>query len=193
MIPIVALCLIWLIYHSLSVRIFIDFPGGYTLYNNDYGLTMTYGLKPQNRDSDTKNWPYIMRIGPNIGGYHVYSNVVVGIITSYEREDDYIRVGFSDIGCERRKGYFIMDIIHKKVYGGLSKRDWLEKLKTYGITTEPALHEPHWLDEYFGGTNHQMLLGDRRVAPEHEGFCPRLLEAVNCVGITILCYGHMTA
>ncbi|MHB1459802.1 MAG: hypothetical protein ACYC1M_00770 [Armatimonadota bacterium] len=51
---------------------------------------------------------------------------------------------------EMRPGYFIIDLHTKRIYGGLSKQAWMNKLKLYGVNKEPKLHKPTFLDGYLG-------------------------------------------
>lgn len=93
------------------------------------------------------------KVGPNVNGYRVYPNVIVGHVTPNKaimkpEEDTPFKLNLEIF--ERRLGYFIIDQHTKIIYGGLSKNDWMKKLKTYGITEEPKLHKPAWIDKYTG-------------------------------------------
>lgn len=137
-----------------------DLPGGYRCRTTSYsgrpstlrGVVIEY----KNRDFASYIEKYHIKkfiIGPIVSGYHVYTNTIVGQITrkvSAKQVVDDITHGFSFEMHEMRPGYFIIEQRTKRVYGGLSKSDWMKKLKTFGITEEPMLHKPAWLDGYFG-------------------------------------------
>ncbi len=136
----------------------IELPGGYRCRNNNFsGVTpalMGVIIELYQDQASVINYDQLkLKVGPNVNGYCVYSNTIVGIVTMRRNKDisayDAIH-NFTIQISEMRPGYFIIDLHTKRIFGGLSKRDWLAKLKTYGITTEPALHKPHWMDEYRG-------------------------------------------
>ncbi len=129
----------------LDAHIYIELPEDYVIFETDSGAILRY--KPEIVEANVKD-PEIRTIGPKVGGYRVYHQVIVGLITPRMREQEYLNYGRSN--NEDRMGYFIVDLHTKSVYGSLSKRDWMAKLKTYGITTEPELFDPSWRDEKLG-------------------------------------------
>ncbi|MHB1462319.1 MAG: hypothetical protein ACYC1M_13625 [Armatimonadota bacterium] len=125
------------------VDYYIYLPGKFVIWNSDYGAII------YNKGYNMMCEGTMRHIGPNVGGYHVYTNVIVGQITPHPRDDEYSTM-INQTGNERRPGYFIIDLHDKRVYGGMRKQDWLVQLKTYGITEEPKLSKPSGLDEFLG-------------------------------------------
>lgn len=127
----------------MHAHMFIRLPGGYGIYQGDYGVAL------RSYNDPIKYYPAKFEVGPNIGGYRVYYNVIVGQIDNPPYDEKGIAT-FGGPFSEIRMGYFIIDLRTKMIYGGLSRSDWMKKLKPYGITEEPNLHTPSWLDKYFG-------------------------------------------
>ncbi len=137
-----------------TVHMYIHLPQNYVLYQVEASGTQ-FGARIENKDEqfhvDPDNGLRRM-VGPNIGGYHVYSKIITGQIVPHRNDDIYGQPPEPRIGyfSDRRLGYFIIDLHTKKVLGGLNKRDWRKKLRTYGITTEPVLFKPSWRDADLG-------------------------------------------
>lgn len=95
--------------------------------------------------SGTDFYDSMPEAGPSVDGYRVYRKAIIGhtarprIKTSY---GDPIR-----ILNPHPVGYFIIDARTDIVYEGLSKREWLKKLRGYGIVREPRLYRPSAFDE----------------------------------------------
>ena len=126
-----------------EAHMYVQLPEGYEMYRIPYGVVI------ENKRDPVKFYPEKFKIGPNVGGYHVYENLFVGLIIVHPRDKE----GQATLSWrfnERRLGHFIVDLHTRKVYGGLNTQDWMRKLKIYGITEEPKLHKPSWLDEYTG-------------------------------------------
>ncbi len=137
---------IWLVYFLaigfLNAHIYIKLPGDYVIWNTEAGNVMQNQLKAPNDDTLE-----IITIGPDVKGYRVYHTAIVGLLSedpSYSLEHPNLYKSLL------ANGYFIINLHTKKVYGGLSKPDWLKKLRMYGITTEPKLYDPSWRDERLG-------------------------------------------
>ena len=127
----------------MHAHMFIRLPGGYGIYRGGGGVVLRVYDGPINR------YPVRREVGPNLCGYRVYNNVIVGEIDQ-PREQIEGSTASSNPLVERRLGYFFIDQHSRKVVAGLSKKNWLMNLEKYGITEEPNLHTPSWLDKYFG-------------------------------------------
>ncbi len=124
---------------------------GFPLNNGKYDLyTSPVGVIIEREVFDAKFHIEKSHIGPNVIGYRVYPNVTVGKISKYKKNDRFPIEIFSSRSYERRLGYFILDLHTTKVYCGLSKQDWIKKLKEYNINDEPKLYKPSFLDDYLG-------------------------------------------
>lgn len=85
------------------------------------------------------------RVGPDVDGYRVYQRVIVGhVAKTWEGEKRPAWLRQDDV---RIPGYFIIDLRRDTLQKGLSKQEWLEKLRSYGIKREPELFKPAWYDE----------------------------------------------
>ncbi len=138
--------IIWLVYFLtigfLNAHIHIRLPGDYIIWNTEAGNVMQNQLKSSNDDTLE-----VITIGPDVTGYRVYHAAIVGLLSedpSYALEHPNLYKSLLS------NGYFIINLRTMKVYGGLSKSDWLKKLRAFGITAEPKLFEPSWLDERLG-------------------------------------------
>lgn len=134
---------------------YLTLPGGYAIWDTENGPILRY--YPKVLPSDAQGWPHITTFGPKVDGYHVYRKIITGKITPYLTNAEYARehMGDDSNSDEMRKGYFIIDLHTNKEYGGLSKPNWLAKLKSYGITREPILYVPSWRDRPEGRTRPQ--------------------------------------
>ncbi|MHB1461258.1 MAG: hypothetical protein ACYC1M_08265 [Armatimonadota bacterium] len=143
---IVAVIVLWFAAWSFigwqNSHYYVKLPGGYECYYTSVFSSVII--------HNTKGSLYLQEkqaIGPAVGRYHAFNNVIVGQITPLRfKPPEGIDYGL----YEMRPGYFIIDVRTKKVYGGLNMHDWMQKLKAYGITETPKLHKPSWLDMYFG-------------------------------------------
>lgn len=92
--------------------------------------------------------------GPNVDGYRVYQGVIVGHVTKPEHHQELNPL------CYKREnetmwdasitGYFIIDTRADITYNGLSKSDWIKKLRKIGINSEPKLYKPSIYDKILG-------------------------------------------
>lgn len=86
------------------------------------------------------------KVGPDVDGYHVYKKIIVGHVVKevypYEWGDEY-----GPPREQRPVGYFIIDVRNDIVYAGLTKQQWLDKLRKFGVTSEPKLFKPSVFDK----------------------------------------------
>ena len=84
-------------------------------------------------------------VGPDVDGYRVYRRVIVGhVARTWEGEKRPAWLRQDDV---RMPGYFIIDLRRDTLRKGLSKQEWLEKLRNYGVKREPEFFKPSWYDE----------------------------------------------
>jgi hypothetical protein len=85
-------------------------------------------------------------VGPDVDGYRVYKNTIVGHVVKevypFEWGDQY-----GPPREQRPAGYFIIDVRNDIVYAGLTKQQWLDKLREFGVTSEPKLFKPSVFDK----------------------------------------------
>ncbi len=67
-------------------------------------------------------------VGPQIDGYRVYSEAIVGLICQYPDSPS-------------ANGYFILDLKTGRVTEGLKQDDWVSLLGRYGIQSRPVLKD----------------------------------------------------
>lgn len=133
----------YLLYDNImNAQMYMHLPGGYTLTSMDDGDILKY---------DGNENPLIQTVGPSIDGYKVYRSVLIGHITANPK----LQFEYVDAFTYQNSGYFTIDLKTRKFSGGLTKQNWLSKLKSYGITTEPELYKPSWHDERLGRTKPQ--------------------------------------
>lgn len=112
---------------------------------------------------DDKNHHEI--ISPNIDGYKVFENIIVGHVSREEHINP-------EEAAFCKPGYFIVDISNgsvqqefdlqnyvynngtyhyqnPRVQQGLSEKQWMDSLRKYGITEKPRLHKPSRYDGIF--------------------------------------------
>ena len=66
-----------------------------------------------------------------------------GVIEAYPTIDGYQVIGEIVVGhVDTQNGYFILDTRKRILNDKLSKKDWLDMLKSYGINEEPRLKKP---------------------------------------------------
>lgn len=70
-------------------------------------------------------------VAPHIDGYAVNAEFIIGHVKKSKYPCD-----------DSVPGYFIVDLETGNVKQGLSKEDWLSKLKKYGIKSAPTLKVP---------------------------------------------------
>lgn len=86
------------------------------------------------------------KAGPNVDGYRVYRQIITGHVSNGRYTN-----AFGDPIPKPRPlphtGYFIIDVRIDRAYDGLSKEEWLKKLRSFGVTSEPKLFKPSIYDE----------------------------------------------
>lgn len=98
-------------------------------------------------DRMLKDWEPPL-VGPDVDGYRVYRRVIVGhVAKTWDGEKHPAWLLQEDA---RIPGYFIIDLRRDTLHKSLSKQEWLEKLRGYGIKREPELFKPAWYDEILG-------------------------------------------
>ncbi len=136
------------------------FMGYMVMWNlmNRYGFNLPGGFRLMQhfdevwiQNMDFKTVPPFGRfaVGPNVVGYRVFSNAIIGKVSPHPKYRDE-QNKFPLTNRELRPGYFIVDVNTKTVIGGLTKDDWLRKLYTFRIIQEPELYVPTSRDEKMG-------------------------------------------
>lgn len=144
-------CLAYFIVNNMmEARVYLSLPGGYVLWKTENGAIIRYN--PKTIANYEQGWPDTVSIGPKVDGYHVYSSIITGKVTLYSPD---IEFGAALVKQAIGKGYFIIDLHTKKVYGGLSKSNWMSKLRLYSIHKEPELYASSWRDGRLGRTRPQ--------------------------------------
>lgn len=141
------------IYMNMSNRYGFNLPGGFRLMQHfDEVWIQNMKWKPDDKT-------YI--VGPGVSGYRVYTTVITGCITPNPNDQEFAAKYSNQSSIRvRTLGYFIIDVQTKKSYAGLNKPEWMRKLNTYGITKEPEIYTPNWLDEKRG--RNKPLIPDQR-------------------------------
>lgn len=132
-------------YRDAHARLYL--PGSYEMFfyrgvrmvwRPSYSELKAFERIPNNELPDKR------MIGPNIDGYRAFNNIITGYITKHVDEP----TGDNDLNTsiESKTGYFIVEVDTKKVYEGLGKQEWIQKLKTYGIDEVPVLLKLSWRD-----------------------------------------------
>lgn len=88
-------------------------------------------------------------VGPVVDGYRVYRTVIVGHVREPEYDNPYYKPHYRP-DDPMAPGHFIVEPHRDKIYNGLSKKRWLEKLRAYEMKSEPELFKPSPLDGYLG-------------------------------------------
>ena len=84
-------------------------------------------------------------VGPDVDGYHVYKKIIVGHVAKEVYPNEWGEYG--PPRKQRPVGYFIIDVRNDMVYAGLTKQQWLDKLREFGVTSEPKLFKPSVFDK----------------------------------------------
>lgn len=104
----------------------ISLPNGYSIIRESEGMVSVINTK-------------LPDIEANVDGYRVYHNYMVGHVSKCR-----------DKSRHSQPGYFILEFYTGKAYQGLSKKQWLTMLRSYGIKQPPVLHVPSGSDEMKG-------------------------------------------
>jgi hypothetical protein len=89
-------------------------------------------------------------VSQNVDYYLVYDCIIVGHRSP-------MLVPGADPGSSRNFGYFVVNIKNRHVSQGLTKRQWLNELRNYGVNCEPKLIKPSRFDAYLGRNKPQPL------------------------------------
>jgi len=133
------------------VQELVPLPNGYALWYMDEEYEVVIDLDNEGtarinkRFNKDENFVMPRTIGPEVDGYRVYPELVVGHVSVPP-------IGIDDYP-QQTPGYFIIDTKADKLYAGLSKDIWLEHLRKFGIDHEPKLIKPSVTDVYFGRNN----------------------------------------
>jgi len=87
-------------------------------------------------------------IGPDVDGYRVYRRIIAGHVAK-ERDRNSYGDRIPTLG-NSKPGYFMINLRNNSIYDGLSRQEWLNKLRGFGITSEPHLYRPSIYDELLG-------------------------------------------
>lgn len=135
------------------VQHWVPFPNGYGCYVHERDNEASISLNDEGMYRTARRFKkddsYVVPIvGSNVDGYLVYPGFITGHVskTSSEREDD----GRSEKEAKYTPGYFVIDTKADKLYNGLSKDKWLERLRVLGVDHEPKLIKPSIFDVYWG-------------------------------------------
>ena len=77
-------------------------------------------------------------VGPDVDGFRVYGNVIVGHVRDRSSENS------------SAFGYFVIDVKHDRMYKDMDKQRWISVLHRFGLNSEPRLFKPGILDEVLG-------------------------------------------
>lgn len=109
---------------------------------NDYQISLPYNysiVRTQEGVVGVANPESVVIVEANVDGYRVYNDVVAGHVSKCKEP-----------WIQSEPGYFIVEFKSGKVYKKLSKKQWLAKLRLYGIHHAPVLHYPSGSDEANG-------------------------------------------
>ena len=116
--------------------------GGYRYFYSDNGVIIDLSTANEARSLKAAD------VGPDVDGYRVYPHLIVGHAVK-EKDKNYWGDRIPTCG-NSKPGYFIIDMRNDSVYDGLSKQDWLKKLRTLGINSRPHLYKPSIYDGILG-------------------------------------------
>ena len=115
------------------------------------GVSERFERKIERAERDEREYLGLQHVGPNVDGYRVYDRVIVGHVESIRSRNPNYNPDYKYHASDADKpGYFIIDVTIDEIYNGLSKREWLEKLRGFGIRAEPRLFKPSVFDEFRG-------------------------------------------
>lgn len=137
------------LYLLVSSRAVISLPNGYRIVGVRGNVFIDLPWHQQERVYKETGIIGTRRIGPRVDGYRVFPDIVAGHVSAPKRsEADY---GYQPISSEHEiAGYFILNTEMHVTYLGLSRHDWLEKLREFQITEEPRLFRPSVFDKWLG-------------------------------------------
>lgn len=122
---------------GIVIRCLYDDRGG--------GDAATRMSRQEERDRrDFGEFQGVPQAGPDVDGYRVYRDAIVGHVSRAR-----VRNSYGDPLPKREprpEGYFIIDVRIDRVHDGLSKQEWLSKLRAFGLRREPVLHRPSIFD-----------------------------------------------
>ncbi|MHB1457992.1 MAG: hypothetical protein ACYC0V_13870 [Armatimonadota bacterium] len=139
------LAICWSALHPSTM---IPLPMGYRMWATDEAEQIIE-IEPNLGFSYKENGKLISRrVGPDVDEFRVYDNAIIGHVKK-SGEFTYVSTNPGKIDNDediianpKKPGYFVIDLTANKVYGGLSKKEWNERLKKLGIENDPRLLKP---------------------------------------------------
>jgi hypothetical protein len=111
-------------------------------------------IQAERDDRDFGEYRGIPQVGPDVDGYRVYRDIIVGHTIKGKTRNAY---GDQLPAMEPRPaGYFIIDTRIDRVYDGLSRHEWLKRLGVFGVACEPTLYKPSIYDKILGRNKPQL-------------------------------------
>lgn len=139
------LCIGWNALHPARL---IPLPMGYRMWQTD-ALEQIIEMNPESGGSykgkDGVSW---IRVGPNVDEFRVYDKVIIGHVKKPQQGSQSWIDNVPQEIKEEKPGYFVIDLTVNKVYRGLSKKEWNERLTKLGIENDPKLLKPTIYNKY---------------------------------------------
>ena len=132
----------------------IPLPMGYRMWQTDEQEQIIEIIPGPGLSYEENNRLIPRRVGPDVDRFRVYDKAIIGHV---KKSGEFAYVGTNpgktdnddDFTSDPKKpGYFMIDLIANKVYGGLGKTEWNERLKKLGIESDPKLLEPTLYNKY---------------------------------------------
>lgn len=113
----------------------------YTLFGSDYSIPLPSGYKLSRVYAGAVmlcGTEHDVLLCPNVDLYDVRAHIVIGHVSTEGLSEHAAR--------ESIPGYFVLDTKKGVLNKGLSKDEWLQLLRKYGVASRPVLHRPSRFD-----------------------------------------------
>lgn len=150
---VVALFIWYILWSAIQYRLSVPLVRDYHYYHMDAGVVIFLAdnsriQKVLERAEQSQIDVRIPETGPNVDGYRVYSRIIAGHVSKAKDRNAFGDKILTD--AQRPIGYFVIDVRNDIIYDGLNKKEWLNKLRSFGIKREPRLYKPSVFDKFLG-------------------------------------------
>lgn len=150
----------WLLWSAVRARSPVQLGNGYRYFSTEAGVFID--CVPANAREDNVRltraakraeragveFTGLPKAGPSVDAYHVYSRIIAGHVAPARRKNSFgDPIHWPQGGPP---GYFVIDKQEDIIYPGLGKREWLRKLRGFGVRGEPTLYAPSIHDTILG-------------------------------------------
>lgn len=146
---VLAAFLLYMFWEAVQMQGSVPLVKGYSYWHTSTGVIIR--LLPKGSETEriqriADRGEYFPTVGPDVDGYRVYEHIITGHVIKevypYEWGDE-----GGPPREQRPVGYFIIHVRDDMVYDGLTRQEWLEKLRQFGVTSEPKLFKPSIFDK----------------------------------------------